>query len=241
MMLSKKIIKLWKYKWVLRSIFKTVFFNFHYLPFKQAIKLPIFLYKPRFKNLKGSIVIDTNKIKPGMILLGYDSVSVYPNSGIIIDNNGGKIIFKGETTIGNNSAISIGKNAILCLGERFTGSTTLKIICYYKITFGTDVRIGWNNTFMDTDLHSMIKIATNTHTKGYGQIKIGDNNWFGMNCVIMKNTVTPDFCTIAGTSLLNKDYSEFPKYTIIGSDKHISILRTGVYRDWRNDKINYNN
>ena len=42
----KYVIKyLLQNKWIFRSIFKTVIFNFHYLPFKQAVKLPIFVYK----------------------------------------------------------------------------------------------------------------------------------------------------------------------------------------------------
>lgn len=30
------------------SWLKTVYFNFHYLPFKQAVKLPIYLHRPHF-------------------------------------------------------------------------------------------------------------------------------------------------------------------------------------------------
>lgn len=30
------------------SLFGTVYFNFHYLPFKQAVRLPIYLHKPYF-------------------------------------------------------------------------------------------------------------------------------------------------------------------------------------------------
>ena len=39
-------------------IFQTIYFNFHYLPFKQAIFLPIILYKPQFVSTKGKIIID---------------------------------------------------------------------------------------------------------------------------------------------------------------------------------------
>ena len=31
---------------------QSIWFNFHYLPFSQAMKLPILLYKPHFKALK---------------------------------------------------------------------------------------------------------------------------------------------------------------------------------------------
>ncbi len=42
------ILKIWNKKWILRNILQTLYINFHYLPFKQAIKLPILVYKPKF-------------------------------------------------------------------------------------------------------------------------------------------------------------------------------------------------
>ena len=235
-----KLKKIWQFRWVFRSLLQTIYFNFHYLPFKQAIKLPILLYKPHLKKLKGTITIDC-AVHPGMIILGKHTVSIYPNNGIMFENHGGGIIFYGECSIGNNSAISIGSNAKLFIGKNFSASTSLKLVCYHYIKLGQDVLIGWNNVFMDTDFHSMKKIGDGSHTKGYGSIIIGDNNWFGMNCVIMKNTCTPNYCTIAGASLLNKNYTDFPEYSIIGSDKHISLLKTGIYRDFTDDSINYEN
>lgn len=38
---------------ILRSLHKSAYINFKYLPFKQAIKFPILLYKPRFGKLGG--------------------------------------------------------------------------------------------------------------------------------------------------------------------------------------------
>ena len=80
--------KIWKRRSDLRSIFSSIYFNFKYLPFKQAVKLPILLYKPHFLKLKGKVVIDAPKINTGMIRLGFHSVSVYPNSGITLELNG---------------------------------------------------------------------------------------------------------------------------------------------------------
>ena len=50
--------KIWKNRKVFRSILPTIYFNFHYLPFNQAIKLPILLYKPKFYDLKGTVEIN---------------------------------------------------------------------------------------------------------------------------------------------------------------------------------------
>ena len=40
-------------RWMLRSLVSTIRFNFHYLPFSQAIYLPIGLYKCKLLKLGG--------------------------------------------------------------------------------------------------------------------------------------------------------------------------------------------
>lgn len=42
---------------VLRYLPQTLWFNFHYLPWRQAVRLPILLYKPRFVDVKGTVKI----------------------------------------------------------------------------------------------------------------------------------------------------------------------------------------
>lgn len=55
---KKSIInKLWERRHELRSLPQSVWFNFHYLPWRQAIHLPILLYKPRIVDGKGSVKI----------------------------------------------------------------------------------------------------------------------------------------------------------------------------------------
>lgn len=38
----------------------SIFFNLRYLPLRQALRLPILLYRPRFGALRGEVVIDTH-------------------------------------------------------------------------------------------------------------------------------------------------------------------------------------
>lgn len=42
---------------ILRYLPQSIYFNFKYLPIRQAIHLPILLYRPKFKKLSGSIEI----------------------------------------------------------------------------------------------------------------------------------------------------------------------------------------
>lgn len=231
------IKKIWENKWIFRSIFTSIFFNFHYLPINQAIKLPIILYKPKLRHCKGSITIEGN-IKTGMIILGKNMVSIYPNSGIIYDNHGGSIIFKGNCSIGNNSAISIGSHGSLILGRNFIATTSLKVVSYHHIEFKDNTLCGWECLFLDTDFHQPTSLKSeNIDSKAYAPIIIGDNNWFALKCTILKGTILSSNNIIAAHSLLNKDYSENSYCLLAGSPA--KIKKTGIYRNPLNDKISY--
>ena len=53
------------------SILRTIYFNFRTLPFKQAIKLPIFIYgRVRLFGLNGEVIFENTYIKTGMVKIG---------------------------------------------------------------------------------------------------------------------------------------------------------------------------
>ena len=94
--------------------------------------------------------------------------------------------------------------------------------------------VGWDNIFMDSDFHRLTKLRNNEYTKGYGKIKIGSNNWFACRSTTLKNTVTPNFCTIAVQTVLNKDYRPLGEYVVIGNDNSITVLAENVWLDSNN-------
>ena len=228
--------KVYEMRWVLRSLPWTIYFNLHFLPFKQAIKLPIFLYKPRFGKLTGKIEIHAEHIKPGMIRLGKFQVSLYPNTGIYIHNEG-RIIFEGKALIGNNSFLSIGKTGTLKIGNALLASTTLRLTSYHRIDIGENGRIGWDCLFMDTNFHKLRK-EDGTFSKGYAPIIIGKNNWIANGCRILSRTKTPDFCIISAGTIVNTTVNA-PEHSIIGNPRTFEILKTGIWRDLDNDTIEY--
>jgi hypothetical protein len=62
----KAIIKLLKKV----NIWKTVYFNFHYFPFKTAIRMPVFIYwRSELYKMQGKIEID-GPITTGMMKFG---------------------------------------------------------------------------------------------------------------------------------------------------------------------------
>lgn len=232
-----KVKKVWRSRWVLRSLLSSIYFNFHYLPFKQAIKLPILLYKPNLIKCNGKIIIDADDIYTGMIRLGVWMVSIYRNTGIMFENSGGTIIFNGKCSIGNDSSIAVGTHGELVIGSGFCATASLKLVCYNNIKFNDNVLIGWDCIFMDTDFHKLTRIGENGCSKGYGSIIIGANNWFGCKCVVLKNTQTEDFISVGSSSLLNKKYA-FPSYSVIAGNP-VKACAYGLYLNREDDAIDY--
>ena len=226
----------------IRYIVYSIYFNFHYLPFKQAIRLPILLYKPHLHQLKGSIVIDTNKISTGMVKLGYPSSYLYPNNGIMYENGGGTIVIHGRMAIGNASAISIGPKGKLELFPYVGATASLKLVCYHRIVIGTNTLIGWDCIVMDTDLHSCTIVNDNHQkkrmTKGYDPVLIGEDVWIGNGALILKGSIINNKCIVASRTVYTKTSTTFPEYCLIAGTPP-RVIKEGVFHNRFDDIINY--
>lgn len=219
-------------------IHKIIWFNFHYLPFDQAIKLPILLYRPNLKRCKGLVEIH-GTIRTGMIKLGIYIVSTYPNKGIVWENSG-KIVFDGKCTIGNNSYLSIGKHGIMSFGDGFCATADFRGICYHRIIFGHNILVGWSNTFTDTDFHAFKTGSEDKYVKsmGYAPITIGDNTWFAMRSIILKGTQLPPYSIVGAGSILSRNYMEYRGHCLFAGNP-ARMIKENVWRDINDDSINY--
>lgn len=214
----------------------SLYFNFHYLPFAQAIKLPILLYKPHFIKLKGSVSLefDGKPIKTGQIRMGFPLASVYPNNGIVWDNNGGHVIFRGSCLIGNDTYVSLGEKTTVDFGDDFLNTAGLKMVSYRGIKIGQKARFGWGVLIMDTNFHPLYDIKNKKFKQASGNIEIGDYNWFGTQCKIMHSVKTLERCIFGMGSTITRG-SEMRSYCVMGGNP-IKILSENVMRDYDNDR-----
>ena len=229
--------RIWKRKSDFRNIFSSIYFNFRYLPFKQAIKLPILLYKPHFLALKGKITIDTPKITTGMIRMGFHNVSIYPNNGVTLELKGERIIFKGKCSIGNDSYISTGAKGVIEFGDDFRCQAGLKLVSYRGVKFGQTCSVGWGGLIIDTNFHPIYDIVKNKFKKASGEIEIGDYNWFGTQCKIMHSVTTPERCIFGMGTTITRN-CEMKPYCVMGGSP-VKILTENVMRDYDNDVETY--
>lgn len=221
-----------------RILVNSILFNLKYLPFQQAIKLPILVYKMRLISQKGKIIIDSDHIYLGMIQLGFPRAATYPNNGITWRNRG-KIYFKGSCKIGNDCYVIVGKKGILSFGVDFKVNAGMKLVSEYSITFGDHTLIGWGVTITDTNFHSIYDLEKKDFKKAYDSIQIGSNNWISTNCMVMYGVHTPDYCIFAARSVLTRNVKYESRCLYGGSPIH--VLTRNVVRDYNNDHISYVN
>lgn len=213
----------------------SIYFNFHYLPFRQAIKMPIILNGAQLYAMKGTVKIESDFIRKGMIKLGMEGVYLfYPHRGVTWQNHGGCVIFSGECRIGAGSSLSISEKATLNIGSGFRNTYGLKLIVSRNILIGENCRFGWNVFIMDTNMHPLKDSITNKRGSGGKDIIIGDYNWFSTNCVILPGVVTPSRVIVAMGSIVTRG-NDYKSWCMYGGSP-IKLLRENVYRDYNDDE-----
>lgn len=208
----KYLFEIFKISWL-----ATIRFNLKYLPFSQAKCLPVLLYNTKIISLQGIVKIECEHIKPGMIILGREIVSVYSSKHGFRWENRGTVIFRGQAVFGAGSAVSVAKDAIFEIGNNALFTSTARIAVYERISLGENFRGAWEIVMIDTDFHEVLNIESLEIQPMTKPIIIGDSNWFGIRTLVLKGTQTPNFCISGSCSLLNKSY-DIPSYSLIAGN-----------------------
>lgn len=186
---------------------KTIYFNLKYLPFKDAVKLPILISRNvLISEAKGKIEINA-PIRPGMIHIGYGNVGIFDKKySRTIWQVSGTVVFKGRASIGHGSKISVNKDAELVLGNDFIITAETELVSQKRIQFGNNVLISWDCLIMDTDFHPIYD-DQGEYINPNKPIIVGNNVWIGCRNVILKGSNIADGSVIGTNSLLNRDIS----------------------------------
>jgi acetyltransferase-like isoleucine patch superfamily enzyme len=216
------------------SIFRTIFFNFHYFPFSDAIRFPIILYKSvRLKKTKGQIIIDTLPIKPGMVHIGIENYGFHlKHDNTIWEQNGGTVIFEDGIIIGKGNFISIGENATLRVDQKTHFGGNSKIICLKSITIKAYTQIAWDVQIIDTDFHPTINVITKGKSCETKPIIIGNNNWLCFGCTVLKGTITPNYCIVAAKTLISGNYSNEGENIVIDGENNAKVVVRNIRADF---------
>lgn len=215
---------------------KTLYFNYKMFPFAVAKKLPVFFYgSVKFNSLRGNITINAPKITKGMIGFGQNYEMNKRSAKIAEITLDGQLTFKGFSQFGKDYFLNIMEDAYCEMGNMASIGTRGKIICSQKIIFGKYARIGSESQVIDTNFHAMFNTETQEQYEMKGTIILGNYNYFGNRVSVYKDTITPDYITVASHAVLKKDYSDISENTMIGGIP-AKVIKTNVSRDWEGER-----
>lgn len=211
-MLSNIIQEISKVCVFILSLPKTLIFNFYYLPFQQAIKLPIFIsYRLKLRDMRGTITIA--QCKTGIIQIGFNSFGFIVGHGEALWSSTANIRFEGKTRIGCNPKFRLtGK---LTFGENFEAGHDLLIICQKEVFFEKNVLLSWDVSIMDADGHRIFD-ADDNETNPPRAIHMGQHTWIGCQATILKGSTLPEESIVASHALITKSFTQ--KHCIIAGN-----------------------
>ncbi|MHC0442757.1 acyltransferase [Flavobacterium sp. 3-210] len=191
-------------KLLYRLNYNTLFFNFKYFKFNDAIKFPVFVSRNVYLSKTSGEVLVEAPLKTGMIYLGFGDVGIFDkkNSRTIWQVSG-KVIFQGIANIGHGAKINVANKGTLILGDNFTISAESSIVVFTKIKFGNNCLLSWDILIMDTDFHK-IKDGNNSIINEPKDVIIGENTWIGCRCLILKGAIIPPNSIIGANTTVSK-------------------------------------
>lgn len=188
-------------------VLRSFMFCLRYLPFKQAVKIPICVGgRLKITSLsRGQIVLPGNSHRYSIIIGEGGSLALQEfTTGIHLEQNA-KLIFIGKATISEGCVLRCDKNSTIKFGADFYCNKNNYFRSSCVISFGDDCLVGWNNTFNTTDGHA-IGEKGEALSVGMSPIAIGDHVWITTHCSFLKGSEIPDGCIVAQGSIVTKKF-----------------------------------
>lgn len=186
------------------NLLKTIWVNFRLFPFREAIKMPVWIFgKFRLGHVYRGCIEFNCPVVRGLLRLGFDMDNpVYITSLVVW----GKIKVNGHVFIHSGTHVGVAKGALLELGNHSAIGACGKVRCENHIIIGDHARISWECQVFDTDFH-YIEYQGVVRRKD-SPVFIGHHCWLGNRITVNKGSRLPPHSIVASNSLVNKDFSD---------------------------------
>lgn len=210
----------------IRGIIKTLYFNFKTMPFKEAIKFPVFLSRDvEIRNCSGTLKIVDGKT--GCVQIGFGGLELSPHRKSMISIEGSLIVHGSEEhCFATRTILIVGKNATMEVGNRFSCAHDCKFYIRKSLKIGDDNMWSYYNIVLDTDGHPIYDwngVLSNENK----EIVFGNKVWMGCRCTVLKGGCLADNTIIASNSVISQK-TPCREGCIITSDK---VLRENISWD----------
>ena len=181
--------------------------NFYFLPFKQSVKFPIFVYgRVKFLSVRGGVVIKNDNVKRGMIKL--NKTGLHPvNSGGPLEialEEGCEIVFHGNAVIHSGCRLQAFCSGSIVFGKEVYVSPQTAIVSAGNIFLDDYVVVAHQCQIFNTNFHYTVNVDSQKVARNTKDVVIGQHSWIGNRVTITKGVVLPSYTIVASNSLVNK-------------------------------------
>lgn len=214
--------------------FQTLLINFKAFTLKNALLLPVIVYRGfKIVQFKGSIQLNVTP-KFGLIGFGQSYEIFQRKKGIGEATINGILRINGKVQFGLDTKVFINNDAVLELGHINSFASRTEIICFKNIIIHDWVQFGTDCLIVDTNFHGLKDLSINSCLDMNKKIEIGAYNYIGARTTIKGNTQTPENCLIATNSLCNKNYLILGENILIGGIPS-KLIKENIVRDWESE------
>jgi len=185
----------------------SVVFCLRYLPFRQAIHVPMLIHPSvKIESLPRGAIQFCGKLRHGMFVFGFKGTTGQSNcKSLIAIKSGARLIVSEGVQMARGTRIVISKGEMR-IGQNFWCNGDCYFNCTTKITIGDSNMYGWNISFNTSDGHHVYENGVEKPMEG--DITIGNHVWIASHCIIGKNTSIADDCVVAQHSLVGKRFEQ---------------------------------
>lgn len=215
---------------LLLGVPKTLFLNFYYLPFREAIHIPIIVAaNTKISRLgsRSSVIIKNSRkhvtigFSGSYLLGGGDNILVGQPTYWSIGKSG-KLIFNGSANLSRGTQLIC--DGEMEIGDKFSCNANCILNSAKKIVIKDGCLLGWNCTIIDGDGHSIVYNKKECNSNK--DIILGEKVWIAANSTVLKGSVISDHSIVASHAIVSKKFAR--NHIIIG--EYNKILKKDV--DW---------
>lgn len=189
------------------NFIKSLYFNFRYLPFKQAIYMPVWITTNfRVRGLKRGMLVLHQPYRKSVFLGDAGSPGLQEMKGGIYMSNNSKLVIHGFTVIAEGTVLRVDENSKIELGANFYCNKNCFLRSSNQISFCDDCLLGWNVQINTSDGHSILHKG---ELRPYDlPVRIGKHVWITSNTIITKGVSIADGCIVAQGAVVTKSIEE---------------------------------
>jgi acetyltransferase-like isoleucine patch superfamily enzyme len=198
----------------LRALPKSLIFCFTYLPWRDALRLPVVVsHTVCFRSLKGRVRL-AGPARFGTVRIGFlDAPGVDPGLRTVWDvREAGEVVFAGPARIGPGAGLVIA--GMLEVGDDVQLNARTTIVCWDRIVLGDRVAVAWECLIMDTDYHDINRQAP------CAEVVIGAGVWVAARVTVLKGVRIAPGCILAANACVTRSFEE-PRAMIAGNPARV--------------------